>query len=32
MRMTRIVPCLWFADQGEEAATFYTSIFENSRI
>lgn len=32
MRMTRIVPCLWFADQAEEAASFYTSIFENSRI
>lgn len=32
MRMTRIVPCLWFADQAEEAAAFYTSIFSNSRI
>ena len=28
----RIVPCLWFDDRGEEAAQFYTSIFENSRI
>jgi predicted 3-demethylubiquinone-9 3-methyltransferase (glyoxalase superfamily) len=32
MRMTRIVPCLWFADQAEQAAEFYTSIFKNSRI
>ena len=30
--MTRIVPCLWFADQAEQAAKFYTSIFKNSRI
>jgi len=27
-----ITPCLWFDDQAEEAARFYTSIFENSRI
>jgi predicted 3-demethylubiquinone-9 3-methyltransferase (glyoxalase superfamily) len=32
MRMTRIVPCLWFADQAEQAAQFYTSIFKNSKI
>ena len=30
--MTRITPCLWFDTQAEEAATFYTGIFENSRI
>ncbi|MEA2843356.1 MAG: hypothetical protein QOJ69_1027 [Actinomycetota bacterium] len=30
--LTKITPCLWFDDQGEEAATFYTGIFENSRI
>lgn len=30
--MTTITPCLWFDTQGEEAAEFYTSIFENSRI
>jgi predicted 3-demethylubiquinone-9 3-methyltransferase (glyoxalase superfamily) len=30
--MNPIVPCLWFADQAEEAAKFYTSVFENSRI
>ncbi|HEX6324195.1 MAG TPA: VOC family protein [Vicinamibacterales bacterium] len=27
-----ITPCLWFADQAEDAATFYTGIFPNSRI
>jgi predicted 3-demethylubiquinone-9 3-methyltransferase (glyoxalase superfamily) len=28
----RIVPCLWFDDQAEAAAGFYTAIFSNSRI
>lgn len=28
----KITPCLWFDDQAEEAAKFYTSIFKNSRI
>jgi predicted 3-demethylubiquinone-9 3-methyltransferase (glyoxalase superfamily) len=28
----RISPCLWFDDQGEEAAKFYTGIFKNSKI
>jgi predicted 3-demethylubiquinone-9 3-methyltransferase (glyoxalase superfamily) len=28
----RISLCLWFDDQAEEAARFYTSIFPNSRI
>jgi predicted 3-demethylubiquinone-9 3-methyltransferase (glyoxalase superfamily) len=28
----RITPCLWFDDQAEEAARFYTGIFKNSRI
>jgi predicted 3-demethylubiquinone-9 3-methyltransferase (glyoxalase superfamily) len=27
-----ISPCLWFDDQAEEAAKFYTGIFPNSRI
>ena len=27
-----ITPCLWFDDQAEEAAKFYTGIFPNSRI
>jgi predicted 3-demethylubiquinone-9 3-methyltransferase (glyoxalase superfamily) len=28
----KIVPCLWFDTQAENAATFYTGIFKNSRI
>ncbi len=28
----RISPCLWFDNQAEQAAQFYTSIFPNSRI
>jgi predicted 3-demethylubiquinone-9 3-methyltransferase (glyoxalase superfamily) len=32
-RMTqRITPFLWFDHQAEEAASFYVSIFENSKI
>lgn len=27
-----LTPCLWFDGNGLEAATFYTSIFPNSRI
>jgi predicted 3-demethylubiquinone-9 3-methyltransferase (glyoxalase superfamily) len=27
-----ITPCLWFDDQAEEAARYYTGIFKNSRI
>ena len=30
--MSKIAPCLWFDHQAEEAATFYTSIFKNSKI
>ena len=30
--MQKITPCLWFDTQAEEAAKYYTSIFENSRI
>jgi predicted 3-demethylubiquinone-9 3-methyltransferase (glyoxalase superfamily) len=30
--MNRITPCLWFDTEGEEAATFYTSVFKNSQI
>ena len=29
---SKISPCLWFDDQAEEAARFYTSIFPDSRI
>ena len=30
--MDRIAPCLWFDHQAKEAATFYVSIFKNSKI
>src|SRR5438876_6472392 len=30
--MQKITPFLWFAHQAEEAVTFYTSIFKNSKI
>lgn len=30
--MSKIAPCLWFDDQAEEAATFYTSILKDSEI
>ena len=30
--MPKITPNLWFDTQGEEAATFYTSVFPGSRI
>ena len=30
--MQKITPCLWFDTEAEEAASFYTSIFRNSRI
>lgn len=29
---SKIRPCLWFDTQGEEAANFYVSIFDNSAI
>ena len=30
--LQRITPFLWFDDKAEEAATFYASIFEDSRL
>jgi predicted 3-demethylubiquinone-9 3-methyltransferase (glyoxalase superfamily) len=30
--MQKITPCLWFDNQAEQAANFYTSIFKDSRI
>lgn len=30
--MQSITPFIWFNDKAEEAAKFYTSIFENARI
>ena len=32
LKLQKIAPCLWFDDQAEEAAKFYTAIFENSKI
>jgi predicted 3-demethylubiquinone-9 3-methyltransferase (glyoxalase superfamily) len=32
MQMQKITPCLWFDTQGEAAANFYTSVFDNSKI
>ena len=28
----KIIPCLWFDSQAEDAAKFYVSVFERSRI
>jgi predicted 3-demethylubiquinone-9 3-methyltransferase (glyoxalase superfamily) len=28
----KITPCLWFYDQAQQAAKFYTGIFKNSKI
>jgi predicted 3-demethylubiquinone-9 3-methyltransferase (glyoxalase superfamily) len=30
--MQKITPFLWFDDDAEEAANFYTSVFKNSKI
>ncbi|HEY8471293.1 MAG TPA: VOC family protein [Natronosporangium sp.] len=30
--MQKIVTCLWFDNQAEAAAEYYTSLFENSRV
>ncbi len=29
--MQKITPCLWFDGKAEEAMSFYTSIFKNSK-
>ena len=31
MQIQKITPCLWFDDQAEEAAKFYTAIFQIPR-
>jgi predicted 3-demethylubiquinone-9 3-methyltransferase (glyoxalase superfamily) len=31
-KIQRIAPCLWFDDQAEAAAKFYTGIFKKSKI
>lgn len=30
--LQKIAPCLWFDTEAEDAANFYVSVFENSRI
>ncbi len=30
--MQKITPFLWFDDQAEEAANFYTSVFQDARV
>ena len=30
--MPTLTPCLWFDTQAEEAASYYVSVFKNSRI
>ncbi len=32
MKIQKITPFLWFDNQAEEAAKFYTSIFKNSKV
>jgi predicted 3-demethylubiquinone-9 3-methyltransferase (glyoxalase superfamily) len=32
MDMQKITPFLWFDDQAEQAAKFYTSLFKNSKM
>ena len=32
MARQEITPCLWFDNQAEAAADFYTSVFKNSKI
>ena len=31
-KVSRIVPCLWFDSEAEEAAKLYVSVFPNSRV
>ena len=30
--MPKTIPCLWFDGEAEEAATFYVSVFPNSKV
>lgn len=30
--LSKISPCIWFDGQAEEAAAFYTSVFDDARI
>ena len=31
-KVTKVTPCLWFDTQAEEAAQFYTSVFDDARV
>jgi len=31
-KLSKITPCLWFDNQGEDAANFYVGIFNNAKI
>ena len=32
LKTGKIVPCLWYDSEAEEAAKFYVSVFKGSRI
>ena len=32
MTGSALITCLWFDTEGEEAATYYTGVFKNSRL
>lgn len=32
MKFSKITPCLWFDNEAEDAARYYTSIFKNSQL
>ncbi len=32
IQSSKIIPCIWFETQAQEAASFYCSIFENSSV
>ena len=32
MSANKIMPCLWFDTEAEQAAKFYVSLFENSKL
>ncbi|MGH9273995.1 MAG: VOC family protein, partial [Acidimicrobiales bacterium] len=31
-KLSKISPCIWFDGQAEDAAAFYTKVFDNARI
>ncbi|MEP0861995.1 MAG: VOC family protein [Ignavibacterium sp.] len=32
MNLPNIIPCLWFNNEAEEAVSFYSSLFDNSKV